>query len=87
MGGVANTIQVRFHGGFLDGRMLWVDEECASLNVQVAEREDGTRRTLEYRRDGALLVFVRETEPQLDASEGDPQATGARPRSGQRRSG
>lgn len=87
MGGVANTIQVRFHGGFLDGRMLWVDEECASLNVQVAERDDGTRRTLEYRRDGALMVFVREIEPRLDASERQPRAVGARPRPGQRRPG
>jgi hypothetical protein len=64
------TVQVRLSGGGLHGQVVWVEEGCASLTVNLAA-PGGGKRTLQYRRDGAMLKFAGETpEPSADPAGG-----------------
>ena len=58
------AIPMRFNGGALEGKMLWVEDNCMELNVQVAGEDGGAARQLLYRRQGDQLLFVGETEPE-----------------------
>jgi len=51
---------MRFIGGPLSGQVVWVEDECVSLNVQIAAKGETMKRTVEYRRDGQTLQFVEE---------------------------
>ena len=55
------AIRVRFLGGALNGRVLWVEEDRASLEVRVAGNA-GVMKILRYLRDGAIASFVGEVE-------------------------
>ena len=59
-----STFRARFIGGPLSGQAVWIEEHCTSLNVQVAGEGHGLKRTLEYRRDGLMLTFVGEAQPE-----------------------
>ena len=56
-----SQIRIRFIGGPLNGQAVWMDGDRPSLSVQIAAEGDSLRKTVEYRRDGGMLVFV---EPQ-----------------------
>ena len=51
---------MRFIGGPLSGQVVWVEDDCVALNVQIAAKGDTLKRTAEYRRDGQTLQFVEE---------------------------
>ena len=58
-----SQVRLRFIGGPLNGRAVWIDEDRSSLSVQVAGLAQGVRQQLEYRRDGGMLVFIEPTDP------------------------
>ena len=55
--------RVRLVGGPLSGQVLWIEAGKTSLQVHVAARGDGFKRTFEYRRDGFGLLFAGEVSP------------------------
>ncbi len=55
------AVRVRLLGGTLNGQVLWVDGERTWLEVHVAGGV-GFKKTLRYRRDGAIARFVLEPE-------------------------
>ncbi len=61
------TVHVRFSGGPLHGKRLWVDEGSVSLGVHVNDEAAGVKRTLLYERQGPMFVFVSESETPLAA--------------------
>jgi hypothetical protein len=61
-----NQVRIRFIGGPLNGQAVWIDQDRSSLSVQVAPGGGGPHRTLEYRRDGEMLVYVEPTETRED---------------------
>ena len=54
------AIPMRFSGGALDGKTLWVEDNCTELSVQVAGDDGGATRQLHYRREGDLLLYMGE---------------------------
>jgi hypothetical protein len=55
-----SALKMRFIGGPLSGQVVWVEDDCTSLNVQIAAKGETLKRTVEYRRDGQTLLFVEE---------------------------
>jgi hypothetical protein len=62
--------QMRLSGGTLNGKVVWVEQACSALNVHIGGQTPGATKTLHYRRDGAMLCFVGETQT-APASSGD----------------
>ncbi|HEX9582040.1 MAG TPA: hypothetical protein VF970_13125 [Gemmatimonadales bacterium] len=56
-------IRLRLIGGPLSGQVVWLDEGRVGVTVQVAPNGGSPKRSLEYRRDGQALAFVRELQP------------------------
>ena len=54
--------RMRFVGGELQGRVVWVEQGSPTVAVHMAGQRPGMTRTLHYRRSGAVLRFVEETE-------------------------
>lgn len=63
--------RVRCIGGALTGQVMWVEEGVPTLDVHVGGQRVGATRTLHYRRSGALLRFVGETETASEEVEGE----------------
>jgi hypothetical protein len=53
------TVRLRLLGGACNGQVLWVAQDCQSVNVNVAGG-GGVPKTLQYRREGTIAVFVPE---------------------------
>jgi len=53
--------RVRFVGGALQGKVMWVERTCSTLDVHIGGQNPGETKTLHYRRSGAVLHFVSET--------------------------
>jgi hypothetical protein len=53
------AVRVRLIGGALNGQVLWVEENRASVDVNVGGGA-GAKKSLRYRIDGAVAVFVAE---------------------------
>ena len=65
--------RVRFVGGVLQGKVVWVEAKCTKLDVHIGGQNPGETKTLHYRRSGAVLHFVSETltaapEPEVAGS-------------------
>jgi hypothetical protein len=58
-----SQVRVRFVGGPLNGQAVWIDETRASISVQVAQSGSIPTHTLEYRREGGMLVFIEPHPP------------------------
>ncbi len=61
-----SQLKVRFIGGPLNGQAVWMDDARNTLTVQVATGPNTPKRTLEYRREGGILVFIEEPGPTAD---------------------
>ena len=57
-----NSLQMRFDGGPMHGRTLWLEKGRDSVNVQVADATSGQTRVYQYRLNGPALQFVSEVE-------------------------
>jgi hypothetical protein len=53
--------RVRFVGGALQGKVMWVEPSCTTLDVHIGGQNPGESKTLHYRRSGAVLHYVSET--------------------------
>jgi hypothetical protein len=73
--------RMRFAGGALHGKVVWMEHTHLTLDVHVGGQVPGASKTLHYRRSGALLCYVGES--QTAAAERDtaqpPDATGPAP--------
>ncbi len=54
--------RVRFAGGALHGKVLWVETGRVTLDVHIGGQIPGATKTLHYRRSGAMLCFVGESQ-------------------------
>ena len=52
----------------MNGQAVWMDDARNSLSVQMATSPGAPKRTLEYRRDGALLMFVDQPAAAAEAN-------------------
>ena len=55
------AVRVRLLGGVLNGQVVWVEENCAWVDVHVAAGA-GIRKTFRYLREGEIARF--ETTPE-----------------------
>ncbi len=61
--------RVRFAGGALNGKVMWVDGEKATVDVHIGRQSPGVTKTVHYRRSGAMLRFVGESENGAESHE------------------
>jgi hypothetical protein len=54
--------RMRFVGGALHGKVVWMEHTHMTLDVHVSEQVPGASRTLHYRRNGALLCYEGESQ-------------------------
>lgn len=54
--------RLRLVGGELQGQVVWVEQGSPTLKVRIGGQRPGATKTLHYRRSGAVLRFVEETE-------------------------
>lgn len=54
--------RMRLIGGSLEGQVMWVEQGSPTLNVHIGGQSPGVTKTLHYRRSGAVLRFVGETQ-------------------------
>ena len=58
-----DSLQMRFDGGPMHGRTLWLEKGRDSINVQVADPASGQTRVYQYHLNGGpALQFVGEVE-------------------------
>jgi len=67
--------QVRLAGGALNGRVVWVEHARVILDVHVGGQLPGATRTLHYRRSGAMLHFVGESNTASATPQAAPDAS------------
>jgi len=54
--------QMRFSGGSLHGKVVWLEHSRLTLDVHVGGQVPGASRTLHYRKSGALLCYMGESQ-------------------------
>jgi len=64
--------RMRFSGGRLHGKVVWMEPGQLTLDVHVGGQVPGASRTLHYRKSGALLCYMGES--QTAAAAQDPTA-------------
>ena len=52
---------LRFVGGPLQGKVVWVENACVTLNVHIGGQLPGATKTLHYRQSEGMLRYVGET--------------------------
>lgn len=54
--------QLRFSGGAMHGKVVWMERQHLTLDVHVGGQAKGASKTLHYRRSGALLCYMGESQ-------------------------
>jgi hypothetical protein len=54
--------RIRFAGGALHGKVVWMEPTRLTLDVHVGGQDSGASRTLHYKKSGALLCYVGESQ-------------------------
>ena len=54
--------QLRFSGGALHGKVVWMERQHLTLDVHVGGQARGASKTLHYRKSGALLCYMGESQ-------------------------
>lgn len=62
--------RARFIGGALEGKVMWVKPDVPALDIHIGGQAPGVTRTLHYRRSGAVLRFVGETQTTVEEAGG-----------------
>ena len=65
--------RLRLVGGELQGQVVWVEQGSPTLKVHIGRQSPGVTKTLHYRRSGAVLRFVEETETTPAPTGGSPE--------------
>lgn len=53
---------MRFSGGALHGKVVWLEHSRLTLDVHVGGQAPGASKTLHYRRSGVLLCYMGESQ-------------------------
>ena len=62
------TVKVRFSGGLLHGKEVWVEDGCSSLRVYLMDEATGTKRALLYEKENMMFVYQGESEVPVPTS-------------------
>lgn len=54
--------RMRFSGGQLHGKVVWMEPSHLTLDVHVGGQVPGASRTLHYRKSGTLLCYMGESQ-------------------------
>lgn len=65
--------RMRFSGGQLHGRVVWMEPSRLTLDVHVGGQVPGASRTLHYRKSGTLLCYMGESQTAAAAHDTTPR--------------